>query len=168
METREAICTRRSVRRFQDRPVADEILDALVADACRAPSGRNNQPWRFVIVRSAEKREALAGCTKYGRIIESAPAAVAVFLDTEASYHRDKDCQAIGAAIQNLLLSAHDRGLGACWLGEILNQRERVEAVCGVPPGLELMAVVAVGHPAQGAHGKADRLPLDRVVVGRI
>ena len=167
MDTSEAIRTRRSVRRFRPDPVPPEVVTALLDAARWAPSGLNNQPWRFVIVESPGMRERLAACTKYGRVLRSAPLAVAVFLNTESSYHREKDIQAIGAAIQNLLLEAHSRGLGACWLGEILRRRQEVEAALEVPPELELMAVVAVGHPEPGAHGSPNRLPLEDLIVGR-
>ena len=59
-------------------------------------------------------------------------------------YNRDKDIQAVGACIQNMLLQAHALGLSTCWLGEILNRHEEVEACCGVPSHLELMAVINV------------------------
>ncbi len=166
MDAVTAIRERRSVRRYRPDPVPEATLRELVAAACWAPSGLNNQPWRFYIVTDAAKREALAGCTRYGRVLRGAPAAIAVLLDNTATYHRDKDCQAIGAAIQNLLLAATAAGLGTCWLGEILNRRQEVEQILGTPAELELMAVVTVGHPIPGEHGKADRLPLERVLVG--
>lgn len=167
MELLEALRTRRSVRRFRPDPVPEKAVEALLDAARRAPSGLNNQPWRFHIVRSRPALEALAGFTRYGHVLRSAQAAVAVLLDTEASYHREKDLQGIGAAIQNLLLAAHAGGLGACWLGEILNRRAEVEAYLGTPPGLELMAVVALGHPAAEDQGQPERRPLADLIVGR-
>jgi nitroreductase len=62
-----------------------------------APSGLNNQPWRFVTVREIGMRSRLAGLTRYGRIIEGAPVSIALFCDREAIYHEVKDHQAIGA-----------------------------------------------------------------------
>jgi nitroreductase len=115
-----------------------------------APSGLNNQPWRFVIVRNQEVRAKLAAFTKYHPIIESAPACIAVFIDREAMYDDVKDHQAMGACIQNMLLAAHALGLGAVWLGEILNNAEKVRVLLELPPEMELMAVVAVGSPAPG------------------
>ncbi|GAB6061369.1 nitroreductase family protein [Deferrisoma palaeochoriense] len=167
MDTSEAIRTRRSVRRFRPDRVPADLIDRLLDAARWAPSGLNNQPWRFVVVEDAGVREQLAGCTKYGRILRAAPLAVAVFLNTETSYHREKDIQGVGAALQNLLLEAHNLGLGACWLGEILNQRERVEEILGVPAHLELMAVVAVGYPEGDRHGNPERLPVEDLVVAR-
>jgi len=165
----DAIRVRRSVRRVLPDPVSPETVEEVLDAARWAPSGLNNQPWRFLIVRSPEKREALARCTRYGELLRSAPAAVAVFLSRSASYSRDKDLQGVGAALQNLLLAAHACGLGACWLGEILNRRKEAEAALGVPSDLELMAVVTLGWPAdEGPHGDAERRPLADLVVGEV
>jgi nitroreductase len=65
--------------------------------------------------------------------------------------------QAVGASIQNMLLTTHSMGLGGVWLGEILKNRKKVEELLGVSKDLELMAVVALGHPA----GKASRSERD-------
>jgi len=99
------------------------------------------------VIKSAEQREVLAGMTHYGKIVKSAPVAIAVFLDLEESYNRDKDLMAVGACIQNMLLVAHARGLGACWLGEILNRKEKASDLLRPGPHLELMALISVGIP---------------------
>ena len=167
MELFDAIRTRRSVRSFRPDPVAPDLLEALVEAARWAPSGLNNQPWRFHIVQSPEVLEHLARRTRYGHVLRSARAAIAVFLDRDASYHREKDCQGVGACLQNLLLAAHGLRLGACWLGEILNRREEVENLLGAPATCELMAVVALGYPAGENQGQAERLPADQLIIGR-
>ena len=152
MELLEAIYTRRSVRQFTAQPVEREQLLEIVKAGTWAPSGRNNQPWRFAIVLGAEARAALAKQTKYHFIIEGAPACIAVFVDRSAMYSDVKDHQAMGACIQNMLLAAHALGLGAVWLGEILKNAEAVRTLLGLTADLELMAVLALGHPAPGKH----------------
>jgi nitroreductase len=147
MELLEGIYTRRSVRDYADRPVDRELIMEILKAGSWAPSGLNNQPWRFVIVRDKGMRSELAKLTKYNRIVESAPAAVAVFIDHEAVYNDVKDHQSIGACLQNMLLAAHSMGLGAVWLGEILKNAGRVRELFGLPERFELMAVVAIGHP---------------------
>lgn len=167
-ELQKAIKSRRSVRVYDVRPVPRETLDALIEAARWAPSGLNNQPWRFVTIEKGETLEELAKLTKYGKILRGAGAAVAVFLDTGSLYNRTKDLQGVGAALQNLLLAAHGAGLGACWLGEILNRREEVERALGVSSGMELMAVVTLGYPKKDAKaGRRDRLPLESLIIGR-
>ncbi len=166
METLEAIRTRRSIRRFTPDPIDDETIDKILEMAAWAPSGRNNQPWRFVVVRDPQLKQELAQQTKYSRIIENAPVCIAVFLENEASYDRVKDIQAIGACLQNMLLAIHAMGLGAVWLGEILKNREKVEKLLGVPESCELMAVVAVGKPAEKKK-RGTRNPIEQVILSR-
>lgn len=149
MELKEGMYTRRSVRDFTDEPVAREDVMEILKAGSWAPSGLNNQPWRFVVVRDREKRRELAQQTKYRRIIEGAPLAIVVFCDREAMYNEVKDYQGIGACLQNMLLAAHGLGLGAVWLGEILNRSKEVGTLLELPERLELMAVIAVGHPAR-------------------
>ena len=157
MELLEGLLTRRSVRTFAPRPVSRaQVLEILRAGSW-APSGLNNQPWRFVIVFDAAVRGRLGQLTRYGRILEQAPVCLPVFLDRDAGYHEVKDHQSIGACIENLLLAAHGLGLGAVWLGEILKSAAEVRAVLELPENLELMAVVAVGHPAGAVKAPARR-----------
>ena len=168
----QALLGRRSVRRFTDQPVETEALRQVLEAGRWAPSGLNNQPWRFLVVRAGEKRqEVLAGLTKYGHIVRNAQALVAVFLHKPTMYHEGKDHQAAGACIQNMLLAIHGLGLGGVWLGEIINQEVQVlEALQLRAEEYRLMAVIALGHPAQpsarpaGSDASARR-PLDELLL---
>ena len=160
----EAICSRRSIRAFTPEPPGAGQIRQIIAAGTRAPSGLNNQPWRFAVVTRQETREALAGLTRYGRIIRSAPVLVVVFCAREAMYHDVKDHQAIGACIQNMLLATQHLALGAVWLGEILKNADTVNSILGLDANLELMAVLAIGHPAEQP-AQTRRQPLDSVIV---
>ena len=162
----ERIKSRRSIRKFTSEPIDDAMIDQILTAGIWAPSGKNNQPWKFAVVKDNELLKSLAGLTHYSKTIENAPCCIAVFLDHNLSYDRTKDCQAIGACIQNMLLTIHDMGLGAVWLGEILRNKEKVAELLNAPSNLELMAVVAFGHPAEKG-GKGKRKVLDEVVVFR-
>ncbi|WP_243371742.1 nitroreductase [Geotalea sp. SG265] len=149
MELLEGIYSRRSVRSYTDQvPATEQVLEIVKAGSW-APSGLNNQPWRFVIVRDPEIRRQLAGFTRYRHIIDGAPVAIAVFCDRSVMYNDVKDHQAMGACLQNMLLAAHGLGLGAVWLGEILKSAEQVGRLLRVSSQMELMAVVTVGYPAE-------------------
>jgi nitroreductase len=159
-----AIHERRSVRQFTDAPVSRDLIMAAIEAASWAPSGLNNQPWRFAIIWDKPLQEALAAFTKYSNILKSASVLIAVFLDKEASYDYTKDCQAVGACLQNLLLSLHSMNLGAVWIGEILRNKERVIQTLKLPERLELMAVVAAGHPAN-RNQKSNRRPVEELIL---
>lgn len=164
MELLEGLHTRRSIRKFNDEPVTREQLRHILHAGTMAPSGMNNQPWRFVTVQDRTLLSGLAKLTRYGHIIDGAAACIVVFVDREAMYHEVKDHQSMGACIQNLLLAAHAMGLGGVWLGEILKSAKEVRELCGLSDRYELMAVVALGHPA-GTGGKPDRRPVEDVLV---
>jgi nitroreductase len=72
-----------------------------------------------------------------------------VFIDRNDMYNDVKDHQSMGACLQNMLLAAHGLGLGAVWLGEILKNAGPIRSLFDLPDNLELMAVVAIGHPAE-------------------
>jgi len=149
MDVIDAIRSRRSIRKFRDAEVEDEKV-GIILDAGRwAPSGMNNQPWQFIVVRNRETMDKIAQCTIYSDILRSANLLIAVFLDKDEMYDRTKDVMAIGACIQNMLLAAHSLDLGAVWLGEILKEKEKVNEILDAPESLELMAVLAIGYPAE-------------------
>lgn len=115
------------------------------------------------MIKNRKTIDAVGGCTKYRNTVESAKVLIAVFLDDDAAYDRTKDAQAIGACMENMLLAVHSLKLGACWLGEILKQKEKVAQILDVPTSFELMAVLAVGYP-QKRERASNRRPLDELI----
>jgi nitroreductase len=163
-EVMKTIYERRSVRNFTDAPVDRRLIREILRAASWAPSGLNNQPWRFALVWDQSLKEELGGLTRYAAVLKNAAVLIPVFLDRDSSYDRVKDCQAIGACLQNLLLAAHSHGLGATWVGEILKNKERVLTILELPERLELMAVVAVGHPLH-RNQTSHRKPIEELIV---
>jgi nitroreductase len=163
MEIFELIKTRRSIRKFTDEPVSDDVISKIIEAGIWAPSGRNNQPWKFAVIKDKILKEKISKLTHYTKIIVSAHALIAVFLDASVSYDRTKDVMAVGACIQNMLLFIHANGLGAVWLGEILKNKDNVLELVGGSQELELMAVIALGHPSEKG-GKGSREGLDKTV----
>ena len=162
----DAIYSRRSVREFLDEPIEPALLDEIIKAGTWAPSGLNNQPWRFAIVTRGDLKKRFEPLTKYREIIRSAPVLIPVFVDKDAMYHPVKDYQAMGACLQNMLLAIHSLGLGAVWLGEILKSAGMVRDILGLGDNLELMAVIALGRPARSDQ-KSVRRPITEVIVFR-
>lgn len=162
MDTIEAIRSRRSVRGFTDEDVSDEIVAQILEAGRWAPSGLNNQAWRFIIVRDPDIKIALSQLTDYGPTIKVAPVLITVFLDGEHMYNYVKDVQSMGACIQNMLLAIHSIGLGGVWLGEILKNREMVNKALKAPDSFELMAIIAMGHPVHKERA-SERKELDQL-----
>jgi nitroreductase len=163
----DVIKNRRSIRCFKKQAVDEKIVKEIIEAGTWAPSGLNNQPWKFVVLRSPAVKDKIAELTRYCKIIQEAPLCIAVFLDTALSYDRTKDIQAIGACIQNMLLAIHALGLGGVWLGEILKNSEKVKELLGVSPALEFMAVVALGFPDE-KDATSQRKKLVEVILSEI
>ncbi len=155
----QAIYNRRSRREFTADPVDKSIIEAILKAGIWAPSGLNNQPWRFVVITDASTIKQLSETTHYTHIVAGAPVLIGVYLDADSMYDAVKDYQAIGACIQNMLLAIEECGLGGVWLGQILKNRDDVNRILGVESRYELMAVLALGHPAK-TDQQSNRKPL--------
>lgn len=160
-EVLRAIRERRSVRVFRPDPIEPEKLEAILEAARWAPSGRNTQPWRFVVVESKEKREELGRVVTQMDMVRTAPVTIAVLRDKTAGYDEIKDAQAIGACAQNILLAAHSLGLGACWLGRLRDPQ--VEKIIGAKENEELMMLIVIGYPGEKPPAR-ERKPLSELV----
>lgn len=143
----DVIKERRSIRSFIDKDIDRETVLEIIEAGSFAPSGHNNQPWRFAIIKDKSFKEEVSKLTLYHKIVRDANVLIVVFLDKENSYDRDKDLMAIGACIQNMLLYAYEKGIGTVWLGEILKNKEKLRQMLGVSEEKEVMAVIAMGYP---------------------
>jgi nitroreductase len=164
MDILDEIKKRRSIRKNKMVMPDDEDIQKMLEAGRWAPSGLNNQPWRFMVVRDGDTKKRISAFTKYGPVIRKAPLLIVVCMDTAISYNRDKDMMAIGACIENMLLEAHSLGLGACWLGEILNKKEDLAEFLDLDDDLEIMAVITVGYPDEEVKPPG-RTPLSRLKV---
>ncbi len=147
--TIETILNRRSVREYTDETISEKDINTILDCARWAPSGLNNQPWKFIVIQDENTITKLAQCTHYSTIVLGSKVLIAVYLDNAEMYHHDKDVMAIGASIQNMLLACVELGLGSVWLGEILKQADKVSSILEVPESYELMAVIAIGKPVE-------------------
>ena len=163
----DAIRKRRSIREFTEQKVSLETLHKVIVAGIWAPSGLNNQPWRFVLVQNDEIREELAEQTTYSHIILAAPSLIVVLLDKSVMYNEVKDHQAAGACIQNMLLATEELGLGAVWLGQILQNKNEVSTILNLSDNYELMAVLAIGYPLH-RNQKSQRKPFADFILQEI
>jgi nitroreductase len=160
----EAIKSRRSVRAYQAKPIPEDVLKRVLEAARLAPSARNRQEWRFIVVRDAEARRALAEAAKSQDFIAQAPVALA-FCATEADYVMTCGQKAgpidCSIALAYVTLAAVTEGLGTCWLGAF--DEGQVKKLLGVPAGARVIALSPLGFPAESP-GARPRQPFDAVV----
>jgi len=164
MDALDIIRKRRSIRKYKKDAPADGDIEKILEAARWAPSGLNNQPWRFLVIKDKNNKDGLAKFTKYGFIIKDAPVVIVVCMDLADSYNRDKDWMAMGACIQNMLLEAYALGLGTCWLGEILNKKQEVARYLNLDKNLELTAALALGYPNEDIT-EGRRKPLKNLII---
>lgn len=162
------ILNRRSIRAYTSKKVDRTDIIQILTAASWAPSGNNIQPWRFSVITNAKLIKELSSLTIYHNWVQSAPCLIAVFLDTKTVDDKIsniylKHVQAIGAAIQNMLLTAHELGLGTCWIGEILKNEDKVKKLIGIPSEMQLMAIISVGYSNKDS--KSRRMDISETVI---
>ena len=148
MELRDAIFTRRSVRKYNDKPVSEKTVELLLKAAMQAPSARNTQPWCFVVINQRDLLTQIPDVHPYAKMIASAALGILVCADTEVQPNVKRWCQDLGAATQNLLLAAHAEGLGAVWLG-VYGAPDRVAGIkklIKLPEHLEPYSLISIGY----------------------
>ena len=163
MELMNIIKTRRSIRKFKDEPVPDNQIYEILEAGRWSPSGKNNQPWRFVVIKNKTIKEKLAALTKYSPIIKSSDFCIAVFYHTPSGYDRDKDLMSIGSSIQNMMLQAHSMNIGSVWLGEILKNKDKINPILEIDQENENMAIIAFGYSDEEAD--SDRLSMNEILI---
>lgn len=160
------IKSRFSCRSFTKDKIKEQDLVQILECGRWAPSGLNNQPWRFVIIEDDLKiKDELSKLTNSGDVITAASLNIVVLLDLETVYAKTKDLLSVGACIENMLLAAHSLGYGACWLGEILNKADQVLKLLSLDPKkYELLAVLAMGVPKS----KTPEEPRERLEISNL
>lgn len=157
------IKNRRSIRKYTDKDISIDIINQILESGRWAPSGLNNQPWRFSVIKDISIKNELSKLTKYHRIIETSNTCIAVFYNVGTGYNRDKDLMSIGACVQNMLLTADSLNLGGVWLGEILNKKDDVNKLLDIDSENELVAVIALGYPDESP--QKDRKDMNSLVI---
>ena len=182
MNTLEAIAQRRSIRKFKDTPVSDEIIIKILTAAIQAPSGKNRQPWQFIVVKE-DKREQMVSLLRQGinqvkqqggdtgssewtaNIMEQVPITVFVFnplaeRNSKEDFPNIVDVQSVGAAIQNMLLAAEELGIGTLWICDVFYA---YDALCEwLEQSGEMIAAVSLGY-ADEAPNARPRKPVEEV-----
>lgn len=146
-----SLLARRSIRRYTEEPISEEMSHQLLEAAMAAPSAGNQRPWHFVVLRDRETLNAITQCHPYAPMLKEAPLAVVVCGDPSLEKHQGFWVQDCAAATQNILIAAEALDLGSVWLG-VYPEDDRVKAIqklLGIPEGIVPLSIVAVGHPAE-------------------
>ena len=164
MEALEALHTRRSIRKYGDEPVAEELVERLLRAAMAAPSAQNCQPWHFVVIDDRELLAKIPPINPNAAMADQAPLAILICGDRDLELFDGYWVVDCAAAVQNLLLAAHALGLGAVWTG-VYPRKQRMDGfarLVGLPKNVLPHTLVVLGHPAEQPAGE-DRYRADRV-----
>ncbi len=155
MSVYELIRRRRSIRRFQQKRIPRDELRRIVDAGRLAPSAMNMQPLEFIIVDEPEKTAALFELTNWAGYLpreQGRPSAgqepvafIAVLINNRLASkwtHHD-----VGAAVENMILTALEAGIGSCWIGSV--NRPQAAELLAVPPDFEIDSLLALGYPAE-------------------
>jgi nitroreductase len=163
MDVYEAIQSRFSVRSYEDEPVEEDKLQRVLEAARSAPTARNRQMWKLVVVRNETARKALADAAGQSFIGE-APVLLAMVGLTPADAMFCKvptdpvDCAIV---LDHVTLAAVAEGLGTCWIGHF--DQEKCATILGVPKTAKIVGLMPLGYPAVSPSGKS-RKPLEKLV----
>ncbi len=149
MELLEAIHTRRSIRKYLNKPVPEEMIETILHAAMAAPSAGNQQPWHFVVITDRARLDAIPTFHPYSKMVMQAPAAILVCGDPDGKKWPTFWDQDTSAATQNMLLAARGLGLGTVWVG-IYPEKDRMEGfrkLLGIPENIIPFSLVPVGWP---------------------
>ena len=149
MELKEAIYTRRSIRKYLDKPVSPEMIETIIKAAMAAPSAGNQQPWHFIVITDRAKLDAIPSFHPYSKMVMQAPAAILFCGDPDGKKWPAFWDQDLSAATQNMLLTARDLGLGTVWVG-VYPEKDRMEVfrkLLAIPENIHPFALIPVGWP---------------------
>ncbi|HDZ36562.1 MAG TPA: NAD(P)H nitroreductase [Thermococcus sp.] len=153
MEFFEVLRKRRSIRRFQDKPVPREIIEKLLEAAFLSPSSFNKRPWHFIVVDEGEKLLALSKAKLGAAGLATAPLAIVVTADESRS---DVWVEDASIAAEHIQLAAFDLGLGTFWVqirnrmhDESKTAEDYVRELLKIPENYRVLCIIGVGYPAE-------------------
>ncbi len=150
MDLKDVLLKRRSVRKFTEQDVCEELIDELLHAAMSGPSACNKKPWEFYVITNKDKLKELKGASMFTRF--NAPLAIVVCgnlsraLPMKLSSYWIQDCS---AATENILLRATDLGLGAVWCGIHPQEKaeEKVRNYLELPEKHIPLNIIFIGYP---------------------
>lgn len=151
MEIFEAIFTRRSIRKYKKGTIPDNTIQDLLRAAMAAPSAGNRQPWHFVIVDDRKLLDRIPTFHPHAEMVREAALGILVCGDEKKELRKGYFPLDCSAAVQNLLLAAHAKGLGAVWIG-IYPREDRIQEMrklLKIPEGIVPFALISIGWPAE-------------------
>lgn len=164
MDVFKAILKRRSIRAFKKKEIPKKDLEMILEGARLAPSAKNLQNWKFVVVKEKEKKKKLAEASFGQNFIAQASVVIAgVSLDPDYIMSNGIPAYAVDLAIalEHMVLTAVEVGLGSCWIGAF--SQEKVKKILNIPGNYKVVALLPIGYPDESPPPR-ERKPLNEIV----
>lgn len=166
MDFYDVIKKRHSIRKYKPDAVEEDKLNRLLEAARLAPSGKNGQPWRFIVVRNAELKKALVKPCRDQAFIAEAPVVIVGCANEDESYQKQGNYMKswpidLAIAFDHLMLAATVEGLGTCWIGAF--DEKEIKKALNIPEHLRVVGLTPVGY-ADGEPKPKPRKPLQEIV----
>jgi nitroreductase len=164
METLKAILTRRSIRKYINNFIPEEYYEIMLKAAMHAPSARNRQPWHFIVITERTILSRLAEVSPSWKMLAEAASAIVVCGDTDLEDTESFIVQDCSAATQNILLAAHELGLGSVWLG-VHPREDRLHPLTEIlqlPSHILPVSMISLGKPDE-TREQPDRYNVERI-----
>lgn len=150
MSILKVIKERRSVRRYKADPIPDDVLQRVLEAARFSPSGKNLQPWKFILVKDESLKQRLVDASVRQTFIAEAPVVVVACGFPDRCYSRMGNYMKswavdVAIAFEHLVLQAQEEGLGTCWIGAF--EEKDVKSILDVPEGVRVLALTPLGYP---------------------
>lgn len=155
---------RQSIRKYLNKPVEDEKLQEVLRAAMNAPTARNAQSWRFMVIRNRSALDNMIKLQPYTGMMKQAPCAILIMGDTRVSQpHEYLYCDA-SAATQNILIEAVHQGLSTCWcaVGPLEDRIRAFKDYFTLEEHLLPIAVIALGYGDE-VKQKIDRFDPEKI-----
>lgn len=145
------IFKRRSIRKYTDKVISDELIEKVLRAGMAAPSAGNQQPWHFIVIDDREILNDIPKFHPYSAMLKEASHAIVVCGDVNLQRYKGYWVQDCSAATENMLLMATELGLGSVWLG-VYPLEERIKGLkelLGLPESVIPLCIIALGYPAE-------------------
>ena len=151
MDAIKAIKTRRSIRKYQDKPIPQNIIDDIIECGMNAPSSCNTQPWAFITIKDKNTLLKLSKISQYSSFVSNAPLCIVVCLTPEKLSFNPNKYHSVACAVENMLLAIHTYGLGSCWTFvkdfDDSEVEKKAKKILNVPDEVEVICMLPIGYP---------------------
>lgn len=164
----DTIYDRRSIRKYQEKPVEEKLLNEILKAGMYAPSAVNKQPWHFVVITDKEVMKDIKNLHPYASSLQTAPVAIMVCGDTNLEFAQNFYLTDCAAVTENILLAAKWLGLDTCWMGIYPWEKTMKDFsdYFKLPENIKPYSLIAVGYGAE-TKSRPDRFDESKIHINK-